>query len=173
MFMDMNEKVNENVDVDLKDNVVVNTKTTTEELKELGLITASNVLHNAKEFDRKTSIAYEHFRYVTQKQFEKFNEELQKKTEGKTKEGYRTYDVLQFVSLERYPDVPPRDVLNQLRAAQDIKCFDTFEVAKIKSHVVRPDPILFGVVVGCSDRFFIAQWDKDVKIDDIIASHEG
>ena len=32
---------------------------------------------------------------------------------------------------------------------------------------------LFGVVTGCDDRFFIAQWDDDVKIEDILQGDEG
>ena len=29
------------------------------------------------------------------------------------------------------------------------------------------DPIVFGVINGCPDKFFISQWDDDIKIDDI------
>jgi hypothetical protein len=32
------------------------------------------------------------------------------------------------------------------------------------------DPIIFGKIDGCTDRFFIAQWDDDVKIEDIVGA---
>lgn len=60
-----------------------------------------------------------------------------------------------------------------LESAHADKCFDKFEVMTVEWHKEVPDPILFGVVNGCADRFFIAQWDTDVKIEDILKDHEG
>jgi len=38
---------------------------------------------------------------------------------------------------------------------------------------VVPDPILLGRITGCENRYFIAQWDDDVKIEDILKENEG
>ena len=51
--------------------------------------------------------------------------------------------------------------------------FDTFEVAKIESTRVYRDPIVFGRISGCDDRFYIAQYDDDVKIEDLLGPNEG
>ena len=51
--------------------------------------------------------------------------------------------------------------------------FDTFEVAQIDSVVEYKDPIVFGRIEGCGDRFFVAEWADDVSITDLIGDHEG
>lgn len=51
-----------------------------------------------------------------------------------------------------------------------MKCFDSFSVAHIAEV---KDPILFGEIAECTDKFFIAQWDEDVKIEDILTEKEG
>jgi hypothetical protein len=58
-------------------------------------------------------------------------------------------------------------VLEKMREAKKCNCFDSFEIAKIESIEVKKDPILFGRVNECGDRFFIAQWDDDVTIEAI------
>ena len=35
------------------------------------------------------------------------------------------------------------------------------------------DPILVGRIQGCSDAFVIAQWDTDLKVEDILSATEG
>ncbi|MGD0652253.1 MAG: hypothetical protein ABSA97_14145, partial [Verrucomicrobiia bacterium] len=69
--------------------------------------------------------------------------------------------------------VPPPAALEKLAEARMFGCFDDFEVADLKTVAVRPDPILFGVIIGCPDKFFIVQWDNDVKIEDILRADEG
>lgn len=61
-------------------------------------------------------------------------------------------------------------VLDSLEVAMGRKCFDSFMVAHI---IDVEDPILFGYINGCSDHFFIDQWDEDVKIQDILKDNEG
>ena len=147
-------------------------KVSVERLKELGLDKASKDMENLQEFDRKCAIAYEKFRYVTQQKIDEFQQRIRAKTEKKTDWGF-TYDTLKFTDLKQYPEVPPESVLDLLESAKKENCFDSFEVAKIESVQERVDPILFGRIKGCPDRFFIGQWDNDVKIEDILKDNEG
>jgi hypothetical protein len=143
-----------------------------EKLKELGLVKAGDRLHQAKEFTRKCAIAYEHFRRVSQDQFDKFNSELRARTMQEDSHGL-LYDKLVFVKLDQYPEIPPANVLVDLEAAQALNCFDDYEIAKITAVMERKDPILFGIINGCPDRFKISQWGDDVKVEDIIKDNEG
>ena len=145
----------------------------TERLERLGLTAAAQNTKTAIELKRKCLVAYEHFRYVTQDKINRFNEVLRKKTETTLNMYYRNYDQLKMTPLEQYGQVPPANVLDLLEKAQGMRCFDTFEVAKIESVQERIDPIIFGRVTGCPDRFFIGQWDNDVKLEDIITEQEG
>lgn len=136
------------------------------ELQELGFDSAVKVVEKNKELVRKSAIAYEHFDYVTPEMVSKFNEEVKAKTRKEDKNSYR-YDTLVFIDIKNYTEVPPKDVLEKLREAKKWNCFDTFEIAKIESVVEMRDPILFGRVNECGDRFFIAQWEDDVTIEAI------
>jgi len=146
---------------------------TAEWLKKLGLESAANKINATKEFERRCAIAYEHFRFVTQKNIDDFNAKIKKETFKKDANGFHRWDLLQFTSLKAYQEIPPANVLLKLEEAKDKNCFDDFEVAKIQSVEVRPDPILFGRVKGCPDRFYISQWDSDVRIEDILKENEG
>ena len=84
-----------------------------------------------------------------------------------------THDKLSFVNLKEYPEVPPMDCLMDLKKAKDMECFDSFEVAKVETVDVRPDPIIFGLINGCEDKFYITQWEHDVRIEDILKEGEG
>ena len=170
----------------------------TKELKELGLEKAAQRIDERREFKRKLAIAYEHYRVVTPGIFERFETALHDKTkkieevcrkcknkntltskvkncswcQGTGAERY-TYDKLSLSPLKEYPELPPPDCLLDLKKARDLNCFDTFEVGKVETVEVRPDPIIFGVINNCDDRFFITQWDDDVKIEDILKEGEG
>lgn len=155
---------------------------TLELLKELGMTKASDALGKKLDKQRKLFTAYQNFRFVNQEAIESFNKNLREKTEiiydKNTKEVRKkvdpkkwneiVYDKLVFSKLSEYKDVPPTDVLLKVKEAVDLKCFDTFEVAKIESVKEVVDPIIFGSIEGCSDKFFIAQWDEDVKFEDIL-----
>lgn len=143
------------------------------ELEELGLDQAAANAAYAQRQSKKLMIAYEHYRFVSPGVVDRFKEALKKKTLKGSKYGASTYDTLNFTSLQYYPQIPPREVLDALRQAKERGCFDLFEVASIETVEVRPDPILFGQVMGCQDRFFIAQWDNDVRIEDILKENEG
>ncbi len=152
-------------------------KVQVEDLKELGFMSAASSIEKKIEFKRKMLIAYENYRFVTPKIFERFNEDLKKRTiERSGKKGvneYHKYDKLTFKKVGDYKDAPPAEVLQEMKKAVAMKCFDTFEIAKIESVVEYKDPIVFGVINGCDDRFFVAQWDNDVKIDQILQEMEG
>ena len=167
----------------------------TELLKELGLDKAAQKIDNGQVLKRKLAIAYEHYRFVSPDIFKRFQEELYKKTEKviepcpkcqnedrarrtcdycqRTGARTMTHDKLAFVDIKDYPEVPPPDCLMDLKKAKDLKCFDRFEVAKVETVEVRPDPIIFGLIDNCVDKFFVTQWDDDVRIEDILRQGEG
>lgn len=137
-----------------------------ERLGQLGFLRAGAVLKELKEKKRKLAVAYEHYRFVRVEKIAEFNQKLYDETRIDS-EGYK---YLSFTPIEAYEKFPPQSVLDSLQTALDRKCFDNFQVA----HIERvKDPILFGYVQGCTDAFFIDQWDNDVKIEEILKSNEG
>lgn len=144
------------------------------ELQELGFDRAATVLRAQREMARKLRIAFEHFRVVTPEHLERFNRELRGRTERRSSLSYSyTYDRLAFTPISFYGNCPPPEVLEKVRDAKKLGCFDSFEVATIESVKVIPDPIIFGVIQGCPNKYFVAQWDNDVKIEDILREDEG
>ena len=141
-----------------------------ERLNKLGLTAASKRVIYLRERKRKLAIAYEHYRFVRQEKIDAFNKKLHEKTLDK--KNY-TYQVLTFTELGNYEAAPPEPVLVDLETAIGRTCFDSFEVAHIVTQQKLPDPILFGRIKACPDRFYIAQWDNDVKIDDLLKPSEG
>lgn len=138
-------------------------------LEAAGMVAAATKLKEAAAMRRKLAVAYEHYRFVRPEKIEAYCERLKKATyrEGKYSATWRE---LSFTPLEKYPQVPPADVVKATTAARGMQCFDVFEVA----HIIEvKDPIVFGRVNGCADRFFIAQWDDDVRIEDILNPNEG
>lgn len=131
--------------------------------------------------------AYEHYPYVSQEAIDKFNAKLKATSltmTGKAGSNLRHhYDTLTFTEVKEYPSAPPAEVLGAVKEAQDRKIFDTLEVAHVVSVNEYKDPIVFGRIEGCGDRFFISQWGDDVSIEQLIgatntvaellAPHEG
>lgn len=163
-------------------------------LKELGFDKAAETLGKKLDLKKKLALAYEHYRFVEPHIFQRFQEQVKAKT-LKIKEvcpqcqnskrasecvycrgtgaSVMTHDKLIFMKLKDYPEVPPPDCLLDLKKAKEMGCFDSFEVAKVQTVEVRPDPIIFGLIDNCEDKFFITQWDDDVKIEDILNESEG
>lgn len=141
-------------------------------LKQIGLLAASKRITDLKELKRKMAIAYEHFRYVRPEKIEKFNQKLREETMIERGDTYQ-YKQLVFIELGQYTEVPPLNVLDDIEKAQNLNCFDSFEVAKIQDVVEVKDPIVFGRIKDCPDRFFVSQWDDDVKIEQILNENEG
>jgi len=142
-----------------------------ERLGKLGFNRAAEELTVITEKKRKLALAYEHYKFVTPANVHQFNAVLREKT-GKNMDDRNNmwYQVLDFVPIQDYQKAPPEEVLMALEVAQARKCFDTYEVAYIKDV---KDPLLFGRITGTPNRFFIAQWDNDVSIMDLIKENEG
>ncbi len=111
--------------------------------------------------------AYSKYLFVTQSIIDKFNEKLRKDTLIEDPKS-RSYKSLIFIPLEEYNQLPLDNVLEALKNASEDMCFDDFEIAKIDWIKEVKDPILFGIINKCSDKFFISQWDDDVKIEDLL-----
>jgi hypothetical protein len=143
------------------------------ELRELGLNAAADKMKRAREQARKLRIAFEHFRVVTPEQVQRFQEELwsERHTDPYTYGLY--YKTMRFTALEIYQDVPPAEVLQKIREARELKCFDRFEVLTLEAQEVTPDPVIFGRIEGDDNRYFVAQWDDDVRIEQILREDEG
>lgn len=141
---------------------------TAQELREVGMDEAANQLEKKMVLAKKMMVAYEHYRFVTPEIIARFNKALQEKTQ----KDY-SYDRLKFQALKSYAKVPPKTVLESIKKAMDMKCFDSYEVASVETVEVRPDPIVFGIISDCPDKFFIDQWDNDVRIEDILKESEG
>lgn len=137
-------------------------------LRGLGLTHAADTLDRAKRLQDKLEIAYEHYRFLTNKDINAFDHKLRGKAMN-----MHEYQRLRFTKLEQYGKVPPDEVLVALAQAQDRGCFDYFEVADIESVKIVPDPLLLGRVEGSEVYFFITQWDNDVKISDILQADQG
>jgi len=132
-------------------------------LESLGFKAAGQNIDRAE----RMAFAYKLYLYVPAETIDAFIEKLRKGTLKEDKKAYQ-YKKLVFIPIDQYNEVPPDHVLTAIERAQQDRCFDRFEVAKIKWIEQIKDPIVFGRVDGCSDRFFIAQWDDDVSIKEIL-----
>ena len=141
----------------------------TERLERLGFKKASTTLKELSLRKQKMTIAYAMFKWVREEKVNAFNQKLYEKTRNWDKNG--GYHKLEIVSVQDYEGTPPDSVLEKMEKVQaleiapGIKVFDSYEVAYIRKV---PDPLLFGCVRGCPDRFFIDQWDNDISIDELI-----
>lgn len=140
-------------------------------LEALGFKTAALKVKELISKQRKLAIAYEHYRFIRQDKIDAFNAKLRAKSGKNMGDAMlMEYQKLDFMDASRYEGIPPDSVLDSLEKAKDHKCFDNYEVAYIRNV---KDPLLLGRVNGCPDRFFIDQWDNDVKIEDILKTNEG
>lgn len=146
-------------------------------LKKAGFAKAAAKVKEQAERKRRLVVAYENYRYVRAEKFVEFNKKLYEQTVKRTgKKGrdlVEKYDKLIFTPIASYEKVPPTDVLEKVAEASERGVFDALEVAHIESVVEQKDPIVFGLIKGCTDRFFIAQWDNDIRIEDLLAENEG
>lgn len=135
---------------------------TKEWLSKLGLKAATKEI----ETTEKIMLAYTEYQFITPDDVIKFNDRLRKETLVEKPNSY-SYKKLVFIALDKYEKIPPADVLEKLEVAQEKKCFDRYEIAKIDWIEEVKDPILFGRIDNCDDYFFIGQWDDDVKFEDV------
>lgn len=139
-------------------------------LEALGFKKAAGILKEKSIKARKLALAYEHYRFVRQEKVDVFNNALKAKTLNGKEPYNASWQTLAFAPIGEYEGAPPAEVLEALEVAQGRKCFDSYEVAHIRDV---KDPILFGRIAGCPDRFFIGQWDNDVSIQDLLKDNEG
>lgn len=146
-------------------------------LAEAGFTAAAEHVTKVREKAARLAVAYEHYRYVGPEAIKAFNGRLKKATIARTgtkgKDLVEHFDVLRFTPIATFQGIPPTDVLQAVTAAKGREVFDAFEVADIASVAEYKDPIVFGRITGCGDRFYIAQWGDDVSITDLLGEHGG
>ena len=141
-------------------------------LKSIGLTAVAETIEETSSLSDKLKEAYARYRYLSPSAIQRFQDKLLR--ERTTEAGGATiYKQLRFTRLEQYPKLPPDEVLAALEQAKSYQCFDYFEVADLETVKQLPDPLLLGCVNNCADKFFITQWDEDVKIQDILQGDEG
>lgn len=160
--------MNEAANVETQEDKGIVKQTPEARLDALGFKAAAAKVVEKRSMKRKLMIAYEFYRVVSQAHIDAFNLKLRRSTQSGGSFG--SYQTLAFTPVAQYMEVPPAEVLAELEVALSRKCFDRYEVAHI---VDVHDPLLFGRIEGCPDRFYIAQWDDDVKITDLLKDHEG
>lgn len=141
-----------------------------------GFTAMAATLKQKADAARRMAIAYEKYRYVRDENVVAFQKRLYDTTlrhEGAYPNLFHVYDQLTFSPIETYGAVPPREVLDKVTEARREGLFDALEVAKIESTREYKDPIVFGRIEGCPDRFYVTQWDSDVSIADLIGPNEG
>ena len=130
-----------------------------ERLEKLGLKKLAESFKVKKEIKDKMKIAYKTYPFVSQEKIDVYNKKL-----AKQRQVLRNYDI------NNYEDgIPSEETLLKLEEAQKLNCFDYFEIMRVEE---QRDPILFGRINGCPDRFFISQWGEDVKVEDILMQEE-
>lgn len=149
-----------------------------EQAKALGFTAGATQAEANRDRARRMYLAYTSYEIVEPGHIDAFKGRLKErsyKTTGERGVNLREYfDTLVFEAPESYKGtgdstgLPPKEALDAFQAARDAKVFDTFEVARVESVQVYKDPILFGRIEGCLDRFFIAQWGDDVSLQDLI-----
>jgi hypothetical protein len=142
----------------------------------LGFTAAADNVRTQRDMARKMRIAFEHFRVVTPENIAKFESELYQRTHKRSSLSFTaSYQRCQFTPICQYRQVPPKEVLEKVREAKALGCFDSYEVLTIETVEAQriPDPIIFGRIIGTGNRYFVAQWDDDVKIEQILKDGEG
>lgn len=154
--------------------------------REAGFDSAAADLELKAALATKLAKAYEHFRYVSKEAVAEFQKKTLERTErNATSEDQRRLnnpyvsriaDQLVFCRMETYKGLPPADVLKRVSEVKAMGIFDAYEVAEIQPVATQqklPDPIVFGLVNGCTDRFYVAEWGEDVSINDLLGKHDG
>lgn len=112
------------------------------------------------------------YRLLTKKTLDKFSADNRMTM---TEDGLR----LHIDRLEAYVGNPesgaekdriiPDNILDKLEEAKERQLFDSFAVLWAERV---PDPILLGVVNGCSDYFYIAEWGDDISFKQLSEGRE-
>ena len=156
-------------------------------LESLGMKRAAKEFRENLPLLRKMLVAKEHYRFVTEENYERAQEELRAKSIKKTRvdmDGYyeevTTWVEMVLVQISEYDAIPPVHVLDSLEKAKELGCFDYFDIAKLERMESRrkivkkvPEPILFGRINGSKMLFYIDQWGDDISIEEILRPLEG
>lgn len=145
-----------------------------ERLQKLGLKSAAKTVDVRKGKAKSLVEVYKLYKYLTPEQVTRFQQQLRQRTEKLINHGKQIrFQALKFTRLADYPEIPPPGVLTALEKAQAQGLFDAYEIATIEEVTEnapakrKPDPVLFGTIIGCLDRFLIAQWGNDVSFEQI------
>lgn len=140
-------------------------------LERAGMVKAKAAVVEQLAKLKKLQRAYQVHEWVRQESIDAFNlrlmEETAKSAGTAGRDLVERFKQLCFTPLEDYADVPPVEALEAIAVAKESGVFDAFEVAQIKDVEVYKDPIVFGRINGCTDRFFVCQWDTDVSFEDL------
>lgn len=73
------------------------------------------------------------------------------------------------IPLTDYQEIPPAQIVEKVSETNKTGLFDYLTVAKFsyKTEIVK-DPLLLGRITNSDIRFFIAQWEDDIHLDDLI-----
>ena|SRR3990167_4847798 len=134
-------------------------------LEKAGFKTAATKNREIIDRERRLIVAYKNFPFIQQSRVDEFNAHLKKRTMKGNHPLTMMWQELSFIPVSAYPHTPPMDVIEKVEESQKIGCFDYHEVAYIRDV---KDPIVFGRIHGCTDRFFVAQWDDDVSMEEIL-----
>jgi hypothetical protein len=77
---------------------------------------------------------------------------------------YMKFDWIE-TPVKHYNKIPPQYVAEKIIRANSLELFDKIVVAEIGRV---NDPLILGRIDGTNIRFFIAQFDDDIKLDDLI-----
>lgn len=80
----------------------------------------------------------------------------------------RRDSVITLTPLKDYIGLIPPIQLSKGITAVKSDLFDKVSVLEYEFVKKLPDPLLVGQIKGCDDLFFIAQWDDDILLDDLI-----
>jgi len=74
------------------------------------------------------------------------------------------------INIRAYDKIPPNNVLDAVIEAKKSNLFDVINVGKVEQENIKviaiKDPIVVGLIKN--RRFFIAQWDNDIPLDEIV-----
>ena len=152
--------------IDLKTDVV--NDDLLKDLEQAGLTKISRKIKDIRSFQTKIDIAIKNFPLIlTENHIKEFNEMLYKDTFKEDKKSIE-YKRLKFTPISDYEKIPSQFVLERIKKAKDLNCFDEFEVCTIDWVKELKDPVVFGVISGTTDKFFITQWDNDITITELL-----
>jgi hypothetical protein len=127
-------------------------------LKELGFKTVANKAHSLAETRMKENMAaLAGYTKITKEDYKKADEGLRARTKGTCR--------LALTDVSDYPAAPPNEVLGEMKKAHQSGIFDKFQIIHVQKV---PDPILVGRIKNCEDLFFIAEWDKDISLQELV-----